>query len=100
MSRRAVISGDGTRLSSWSNDGAGVPVVLSNGLGAPVEAWPAVIDQVDTYRVVSWDHRGLGGSQRPGDEARITVADHRTHGRRSWTHSASTPRSSSGGRSG
>ena len=76
MSRRTVISRDGTRLSSWSNDGAGVPVVLSNGLGAPVEAWPEVIDQVDTYRVVSWDHRGLGGSERPGDEARITVADH------------------------
>ncbi len=76
MSRRTVISRDGTRLSCWSNDGAGVPVVLSNGLGAPVEAWPEVIDQVDTYRVVSWDHRGLGGSERPGDEARITVADH------------------------
>jgi len=76
MSRRTIVSRDGTRLLCWSNDGAGVPVVLSNGLGTPVEAWPEVIDQVDTYRVVSWDHRGLGGSQRPSDEARITVADH------------------------
>jgi 3-oxoadipate enol-lactonase len=76
MSRRTVVSRDGTRLSCWSNDGAGVPVVLSNGLGAPVEAWPDVVDQVDAYRVVSWDHRGLGGSERPSDEARVTVADH------------------------
>ncbi len=76
MSRRTVFSRDGTRLSCWSNDGAGVPVVVSNGLGAPVEAWPEVIDHVDKYRVVSWDYRGLGGSERPSDETRITVADH------------------------
>ena len=25
---------------------------------------------------MTWDHRGLGGSERPSDEARITVADH------------------------
>lgn len=76
MSRRTVVSRDGTRLSAWSNDGAGVPVVISNGLGAPIEAWPEVVDQVHAYRVVSWDHRGLGGSERPDDDARITVADH------------------------
>jgi 3-oxoadipate enol-lactonase len=76
MSRRTVVSGDGTRLSCWSNDGVGVPVVLCNGLGAPVGAWPDVVDRVDAYRVVSWDHRGLGESERPSDETRITVADH------------------------
>ena len=25
---------------------------------------------------VTWDHRGLGGSDRPSDESRITIADH------------------------
>ena len=39
MSRRVIVSRDGARLSCWSNDGQGVPVILCNGLGAPVEAW-------------------------------------------------------------
>ena len=25
---------------------------------------------------MTWDHRGLGGSDRPSDESRITIADH------------------------
>ena len=76
MSRRMVASRDGTHLSCWTNDGAGVPVVLSNGLGAPVEAWPEIADDTTTYRVVTWDHRGLGGSERPSDPNRIAVPDH------------------------
>jgi pimeloyl-ACP methyl ester carboxylesterase len=76
VSRRTVVSKDGTRLSAWTNGGSGVPVVLSNGLGTPVEAWPEIIDDTDSYRLVSWDHRGLGSSERPSDESRITVEDH------------------------
>lgn len=76
MSRRTVTSHDGTRLSCWTNDGAGVPIVLSNGLGTPVEAWPEIINDTSSYRVVSWDHRGLGGSERPSDESHINVDDH------------------------
>jgi pimeloyl-ACP methyl ester carboxylesterase len=53
-----------------------VPVVISNGLGTPHDAWPAINDRTESYRVVTWDHRGLGGSERPTDESRITVADH------------------------
>src|SRR5580693_584089 len=30
---RPVTSVDGTRLRSWSNEGRGVPVMISNGLG-------------------------------------------------------------------
>jgi pimeloyl-ACP methyl ester carboxylesterase len=76
MSRRTVSSRDGTRISCWTNDGSGVPVVLSNGLGAPVEAWPELIHDTESYRIVSWDHRGLGESERPADETHIAVRDH------------------------
>lgn len=76
IARRVVESADGTRLGTWSNGGTGVPVVISNGLGTPIEAWSSIVRQRDRYRVVTWDYRGLGRSQRPVDERRITVADH------------------------
>jgi pimeloyl-ACP methyl ester carboxylesterase len=63
-------------LRAWSNEGRGVPVLISNGLGTPHDAWPTINEQTDTYRVVTWDHRGLGGSDRPADESRITISDH------------------------
>ena len=73
---RSVTSVDGTRLRAWDNDGHGVPVLISNGLGTPHHAWPDINDRTDTYRVMTWDHRGLGGSERPSDESRITIDDH------------------------
>ncbi len=71
-----VSSRDGTRISCWTNEGSGVPVVVANGLGTPVTAWPRIIHDAAAYRVVSWDHRGLGESERPADENRITIDDH------------------------
>ena len=73
---RSVTSGDGTRLRAWDNDGHGVPVLISNGLGTPHDAWPDINRRTDTYRVMTWDHRGLGGSERPSDESRISISDH------------------------
>ncbi len=63
-------------MRSWSNEGHGIPVAISNGLGTPHDAWPAINERTENYRVFTWDHRGLGGSARPADESRITVADH------------------------
>ena len=62
--------------SLWDNDGHGVPVLISNGLGTPHDAWPDINRRTDTYRVMTWDHRGLGGSERPADESRIHISDH------------------------
>ncbi|MDI3313128.1 MAG: alpha/beta hydrolase [Mycobacterium sp.] len=77
MSRyRWATSRDGTRLRVWDNEGSGVPVLISNGLGTPHHAWPAINRQTDRYRVMTWDYRGLGGSDRPADESRISIADH------------------------
>ena len=67
---------DGTGLSAWCNDGAGTPVLLCNGLGAPPAAWPRIVAPDSGYRVVSWAQRGLGGSDRPEDRSRVRVEDH------------------------
>ena len=51
-------------------------MLISNGLGTPHHAWPDINRRADTYRVMTWDHRGLGGSERPSDESRINISDH------------------------
>jgi 3-oxoadipate enol-lactonase len=76
MSTRLVRSADGTGIHTWCNDAAGEPVLLCNGLGAPPEAWPRLVARDSGYRVVTWYQRGLGGSERPADPARIRVEDH------------------------
>lgn len=76
VSTVAVKSADGTTLRAWSNDGDGEPVLLSNGLDTPPEAWPRIVAPDSGYRVVSWYQRGLGGSARPEDRERVRVEDH------------------------
>ncbi len=71
-----VRSADGTSVRSWCNDGTGKPVLLCNGLGTPPEAWPRIVPGDSGYRVVTWYQRGLGGSERPADPARVRVEDH------------------------
>ena len=50
--------------------------MISNGLGTPHDAWPSINRRTDRYRVMTWDHRGLAGSDRPADESRIHISDH------------------------
>jgi pimeloyl-ACP methyl ester carboxylesterase len=71
-----VRGADGTALRAWCNDGAGPPVLLCNGLGAPEAAWPGLVARSSGYRVVSWSYRGLTGSARPVDPAQVRVEDH------------------------
>lgn len=68
-----VISADGTRLRAWTNDGHGPTVLLCNGLGTSAYAWPALLRPDCGVRVISWNHRGVGGSDRPADSARVGV---------------------------
>lgn len=69
-----VTSADGTRLRAWTNDVDGPTVLLCNGLGTNPYAWPALLDRDCGVRVISWNHRGTGGSDRPADPDRIDVA--------------------------
>lgn len=76
MSAFEVVSADGTVLRGVTNDASGPPVLLCNGLGAPLVSWPSLASPAAPFRVVSWDYRGLGGSARPADRSRISVSDH------------------------
>lgn len=68
--------GDGTRVVGWRSDGAGIPVVISNGLGTPPEAWPTLIRPDSGFAVHTWYYRGTHGGDRPADESRVRIADH------------------------
>ncbi|WP_435742561.1 alpha/beta fold hydrolase [Nocardioides sp. SYSU DS0663] len=74
---RDVLSDDGTRLRAWTNDPDGridgPTVVLCNGLGTSAFAWPALLDPDCGVRVVSWNHRGVGGSDRPTDHDAVGI---------------------------
>ena len=87
---RDVLSDDGTRLTAWTNDPDGridgPTVVLCNGLGTGPWTWPAFLRPDCEVRIVSWNHRGTGGSDRPADprhcgieafvEDALSVMDH------------------------
>lgn len=74
-----LLSDDGTRIQAWTNDPDGTidgpTVVLCNGLGTSPWAWPALLDPHCGVRVVSWNHRGVGGSSRPVDASRVGITE-------------------------
>lgn len=76
MSYAMTAAADGTQLQTWTNRGTGIALVISNGLGSPPAAWPAVTRADSGFRAVTWYQRGLGGSERPRDPAAIRVEDH------------------------
>lgn len=80
-----VTSADGTRLRAWTNGATGPTVLLSNGLGTNPHAWPSLLQPDCGVHIVSWNHRGVSGSERPKDnrvdldafvEDAIAVMDH------------------------
>jgi pimeloyl-ACP methyl ester carboxylesterase len=69
-----VTSADGTVLEAWTNAVEDGPVVLlCNGLGTNPYSWPGLLDPGCGIRVVSWNHRGVGRSERPADPQRVGV---------------------------
>jgi pimeloyl-ACP methyl ester carboxylesterase len=72
-----LLSDDGTHLRAWTNDPEGLidgpTVLLCNGLGTNPYAWPALLDPDCGVRVVSWNHRGTGGSDRPADPSHVEI---------------------------
>jgi 3-oxoadipate enol-lactonase len=62
-----VTSADGTSIRAWTNDGEGPMVLISNGLGTNPHAWPSLLRADSGVRVVGYNHRGTGGSERPSD---------------------------------
>jgi pimeloyl-ACP methyl ester carboxylesterase len=72
-----ILSDDGTHVRAWTNDPEGLidgpTVVLCNGLGTNAFMWPALLDPSCGVRIVSWNHRGVGGSERPADKSHVEI---------------------------
>jgi len=72
-----VTAKDGTVLRAWTNDVDGTmtgpTVLLCNGLGTNPYSWPALLDPDCGVRVISWYHRGTGGSGRPADRRHVGI---------------------------
>ena len=72
-----VLAKDGTELRAWTNDVDGTmtgpTVLLCNGLGTNPYAWPALLRPDCGVRVISWYHRGTGGSARPPTRAHVGI---------------------------
>lgn len=79
LSFHEVLSDDGTRLRAWTNDPEGAfpgpTVLLCNGLGTNPWSWPALLEPDCGVRVISWNHRGTGGSARPVDTDRVGIEE-------------------------
>lgn len=74
-----VTSADGTRLRAWTNDPDclldGPTVLLCNGLGTNAWTAPALLRPECGVRILSWNHRGVGGSDRPKDLDRVGIEE-------------------------
>jgi len=68
-----VRSADGTVIEAWSNDADGPTVLLCNGLGTNPYAWPELLEPDCGVRLISWNHRGTGRSERPEDPSRVDM---------------------------
>jgi pimeloyl-ACP methyl ester carboxylesterase len=77
ISHHDILSDDGTHVRAWTNDPHGridgPTVVLCNGLGTNPYMWPALLRRDCQVRVVSWYHRGVGGSERPRDRRHVEI---------------------------
>jgi pimeloyl-ACP methyl ester carboxylesterase len=73
----SVTAKDGTELRAWTNDVDGTmtgpTVLLCNGLGTNPYSWPALLDPDCGVRVISWHHRGTGGSGRPANRHHVGI---------------------------
>ena len=76
VEERRVGSSDGTELA-YHVAGHGAPIFLANGLGGTWRAWQHQIAYLqEHHRFVTWDYRGLYGSEAPRDPEAIRIEDH------------------------
>ena len=67
---------DGTTLNAYRlGSGEGLPLLIVNGIGANLAVWRRVVVDVKDRMVLTWDHRGLHGSDAPASE-RIDAGAH------------------------
>jgi pimeloyl-ACP methyl ester carboxylesterase len=76
VEERRFMSFDGTEIA-YQRVGEGPPILLCNGLGGSWEAWSHQIQYFrNRYRILSWDYRGLYGSDTPASANALRIVDH------------------------
>lgn len=77
LTQHLVTATDGTRLAVQEHGTGPLPIVIANGLGGTMIAWTPLLRALgDRARFISWDYRGLYGSERPRDLRSLTVSHH------------------------
>ncbi len=72
----SVTARDGTRLACQRYGRGPLRVVVANGIGGTLLAWVPLLRALeDRCTFVSWDYRGLYGSDAPRDPARVRIVD-------------------------
>jgi 3-oxoadipate enol-lactonase len=75
MQRLTLTRRDGAPLAAYVAGAKGPVLVLANGLGGPVSAFRHQITRfASSFRVVTWDYRGLYGSRGSVPPTRVDVA--------------------------
>lgn len=72
----SVTAADGTRLACQRFGRGPQRVVVANGIGGTLLAWVPLLRALeDRCTFVSWDYRGLYGSEAPADPSRVRITD-------------------------
>lgn len=77
LQSRDIRSFDGTKLKVHEGGNPnGRPLVIANGLGGSIRSWRHVVAAFGgAHRIVSWDYRGLYGSDFPADKRSFEIVD-------------------------
>jgi pimeloyl-ACP methyl ester carboxylesterase len=77
LAQKRVVAKDGTGIA-YETLGEGTrAIVLANGLGGRLYAWTPAIDAFwRSYKIITWDYRGLFDSDAPRSRRRLGVVDH------------------------
>ncbi len=69
---------DGTRLRTYEGGIAhGQPLIIANGLGGSIRSWRHIVSAFGArFRILSWDYRGLYGSDWPADRRSFELTHH------------------------
>lgn len=69
-----AVTADGTRLA-WRSEGKGAPMLLIAGQATAMSGWePVVPELARTFRVIRFDHRGIGNSDE-GPAGHLTTRE-------------------------
>lgn len=74
---KQITASDGTRIAYEVLGRGDKTLIFANGLGGRLYAWTPAVDAFwESYRIITWDYRGLFGSSAPTSRRKLAVAHH------------------------